>query len=57
MCGLFTMDLYEKSEFIRKFRNKIHPYALKKVDDKYTKTDINEVFSIASEIIDRIENF
>ncbi|MBU2524344.1 hypothetical protein KKG71_04075 [Patescibacteria group bacterium] len=32
--GLFTRDLFDKSEEIRKARNSIHPYGLKEVDDK-----------------------
>lgn len=54
-CGLFTEALFDKAESLRKMRNRIHISALKEVDDKYTKNDINRVFKDAKEIIDRIE--
>jgi len=54
---LFTNKVFEQSEKIREFRNRIHPYTLKEVDDKYTKSDINGIFFMASSIIERIENF
>lgn len=55
--GLFTKELFEKAEKIREIRNRIHTYALKEVDDKYTKDEINSIFSMASLIIERIENY
>lgn len=54
---LFTETIFTKAEKIRETRNKIHPYALKEVDDKYTKNEINNIFAIASEIIERIEKY
>jgi len=55
--GLFTSELLKKAEKIRQARNKIHPYSLKEVDDKYSKKDINAIFSMASDIIERIETY
>lgn len=55
--GLFTDNLFEKAEKIRKARNKIHAYSLKEVDDKYSRKDINDIFALANKIIDRIEKF
>lgn len=55
--GLFTNDLFDKSERIRKARNRIHPYGLKEVDDKYSKKDINDIFAMASAVIERIETY
>lgn len=55
--GLFPPDVFEKAEELRRLRNRIHPYALKEVDDKYTKEEINNVFSIASLIIERVQNY
>lgn len=56
-CNLFTEDVFLKAEKIRKMRNRIHPYSLKEVDDKYKKQDIDDVFSMAKIIIERIEKY
>lgn len=56
-CGLLTEPLFKKAEAIRTMRNKIHPFALKKIDDQYSKADINEVFKMTAEIVKRIENY
>jgi len=55
--GLFDETIFKKAEKIREARNRIHPYGLKEVDDKYTKDGINNIFSMASGIIERIENY
>lgn len=55
--GLFTKDLFNKAEFIRIARNKIHPYSLKEVDNKYSQKDINDIFIKTSSIIQKIENY
>lgn len=56
-CELFTEDIFRKAEKIRTMRNRIHPYGLKEVDDKYKKQDIDDVFSMARIIIERIEKY
>lgn len=56
-CGLFTDNIFNKAEEIRTARNRIHPYFLKEVDDKYTKKNIADFFAAASVIIERIENY
>lgn len=55
--GLFNETLFKQAEKIRQIRNKIHPYPLKEVDDKYTKAEINSLFAITGNIIKRIENY
>lgn len=55
--GLFNDELFKKAEKIRDARNRIHPYSLKEVDDKYTKKDIDLIFAMASDIIKRIERY
>ncbi len=55
--GLYTEAIFTKAEKIRETRNRLHPYALKEVDDKYSKDEINDIFSMASVIIDRVENY
>lgn len=42
---------------LEELRNKIHPYSLKEVDDKYSKNEINNIFAMTSKIIERIENY
>ena len=56
-CGLFNEQLFKKSEKIRKMRNKIHLAALTEIDNKYSQSDIDNVFKITKDIIDRIENY
>lgn len=56
-CGLFDEALFVKSEKLRGMRNKIHLSALKRVDDEYSKVDVELVFGIAKDIIDRIQNY
>lgn len=56
-CGLFPQSIFEKAEKIRDMRNRIHPYGLKEIDDGYTKEEINEIFLMASVIIERIEKY
>ncbi|MEK7672330.1 MAG: hypothetical protein AAB373_00450 [Patescibacteria group bacterium] len=55
--GLFTNELFGQAEKIRKMRNRIHTYGLKEVDDKYSKKDIDGLFGISKQIIDRIESY
>lgn len=55
--GLFTEAIFKKAEKIRETRNRIHPYGLKEVDDKYSKDEINNIFSMANSIIERIEKY
>ncbi|PIR55360.1 hypothetical protein COU74_01445 [Candidatus Peregrinibacteria bacterium CG10_big_fil_rev_8_21_14_0_10_36_19] len=55
--GLFTEAIFKKAEKIRETRNRIHPYGLKEVDDKYSKDEINNIFSMASSIIERVEKY
>lgn len=52
--GLFDQELFDQSEELRKARNKIHPYSLKEIDDKYSKQKINSFFSTASSIVEKI---
>lgn len=56
-CGLFNEQLFKKSERLREMRNKIHLAALTEIDNKYPQSDIDNVFEIAKDIIDRIENY
>jgi len=56
-CGLFDEKLFNKAEKLRDMRNKIHLSALNCVDDKYSKDEINEVFKIAKDLIERIEKY
>ncbi|MDP2642690.1 MAG: hypothetical protein Q8P62_02510 [Candidatus Peregrinibacteria bacterium] len=56
-CKLFTEEIFQKAEKIRKMRNRIHPYSLKEVDDKYEKRDIDDIFSTTRIIIERIEKY
>lgn len=55
--GLFTEELFQHAEKIRQTRNRMHPYSLKEVDDKYSKEDINNIFAMAAKIIERIEKY
>lgn len=55
--GLFTEELFQYAEKIRQDRNRMHPYSLKEVDDKYSKEDINNIFAMAAKIIERIEKY
>ncbi len=55
--GLFDNEIFQKSEKIREARNRIHPYTLKEIDDKYTKVEINQTFIAAGAIIKKIEQF
>lgn len=59
-------DAYEKGELIdedlikdindlRDKRNKIHLAGLKKVENYYTKKDINEAFEVANKVIEEVE--
>ena len=56
-CNLFNEQLFKKSEKLRKMRNKIHLAALTEIDNKYSQSDIDNVFEIAKDVIDRIENY
>ncbi len=56
-CGLFTERLFQDAEEVRIARNRIHPYGLSEIDDRYSKSEINKFFIIAKEIIDRVENY
>ncbi|MCK5466202.1 hypothetical protein KAI56_01740 [Candidatus Parcubacteria bacterium] len=56
-CDLFNERLFKKSEKLREMRNKIHLVALTEIDNKYSQSDIDNVFEIAKDIIDRIENY
>jgi len=55
--GLLTDELFKKCEEVRKTRNKIHLSGLKLTDDQYTKQDINRVFGIATEIVNRVRDY
>ncbi len=56
-CNLFNEQLFKKSEKLRKVRNKIHLATLAEIDNKYSQSDIDDVFEIAKDIINRIENY
>ena len=56
-CNLFNEQLFKKSEKLRKMRNKIHLATLTEIDNKYSQSDIDNVFEIAKDVIDRIENY
>jgi len=55
--GLLTKDLFEKCEEVRDMRNKIHLSALSNVDDQYNKRDINKIFSIATDVVNRVRDY
>lgn len=55
--GLLTDALFQKCEEVRAMRNKIHLSGLKLVDDQYTKVKINQVFAIATEVINRVRDY
>lgn len=52
---LFDQSLFEKAEELREKRNKIHLAGLEQVDDYYDRKTVDEVFGIATEIIEKIE--
>jgi hypothetical protein len=52
---LFDDQLESKAEKLRVARNKVHLASLKEVDDKYTKTHIDDCFKHMSDIIECIE--
>jgi hypothetical protein len=54
-ADIITPELYEKVERVRELRNNIHVTGLSAIDDGYDKEIANEVFDIASEVIQRIE--
>jgi len=56
-CGLFDDKLFKQAEDLRKMRNKIHLKGLKKIDNQYSKKDINKIFLIMKNIIDRVRDF
>ena len=56
-CNLFNEQLFKKSEKLRKMRNKIHLATLTEIDNKYSQSDIDNVFEIAKDVIERIENY
>ena len=53
--NLFDIKLFNKAEKLRKTRNKIHLAGLKQIDDKYREKDVDNLFKISGEIIERIE--
>ena len=56
-AGLLTKGLFDDCEEIRNMRNKIHLSGLKRVDDKYSKSDISNLFKITEKIIDRVRDY
>lgn len=54
-AGILTNSLFEKSESLRKKRNKVHLAALREVDDYYSERDIQSAFNTAKEVIERVE--
>lgn len=52
--GLFSKRFYNKIEKVRKLRNKIHIQSLNFVDRSYTKSDLEYVSSVLSEILKKI---
>jgi hypothetical protein len=56
-CKLFDKDMFEKAEMLRSMRNKIHLTALSKEEDEYTRKDMDNVFGIAKDIIQSIQNY
>jgi len=55
--GLFTSPLYRMAQKLRDTRNRIHLAALKRVDDQYSKSEVNAIFADAKKLIDRIESY
>lgn len=54
--NVLTKDLFNKAEELREARNKIHLAGLDKVDDIYTKDDVNKYFEYSRKILERLEN-
>lgn len=52
---ILTQKEYEIAEEIRTRRNKLHMYALKNIDNSYSKEDLDEFFEKATVIIDKVE--
>lgn len=56
-CGLFTRELFNEAERLRKLRNKIHLTALEAVDDQYTQSEVEAVFQGVNKITKRVEDY
>ncbi|MBA7687542.1 hypothetical protein ES703_96006 [subsurface metagenome] len=54
--GVLNNNLYNKSEKLREWRNRIHLAALEEIDDLYDKKDTDKAFGFAKEIIGSLEN-
>lgn len=54
-AGILTKKLFEKAEALRNQRNKIHLSGLQVVDKKYSKAVSQDAFTLAKEVIERIE--
>ncbi|MEX0813881.1 MAG: hypothetical protein WD048_16805 [Chitinophagales bacterium] len=52
---LFSDELIEEVNELRDKRNKIHLAGLTKVENYYTKKDINQAFELAAKVIDEVE--
>lgn len=56
-CNLFNERLFKKSEKLREMRNKIHLATLTEIDNKYLQSDIDNIFEITKDVINRIEDY
>jgi hypothetical protein len=56
-CGLLDDRLYRFCDEIREMRNKVHLAGLVQVDDQYSKSDLEDLFSKVKAIIERIRTF
>jgi hypothetical protein len=54
-AGILSEDIFEKTEKLRKLRNKIHLAGLQVVDGSYDKSSSQEAFDIAALVIDCVE--
>lgn len=55
-AGIFNESLFKKADKVREERNKIHLAGLNKVEDYYCKEDVDNIFNIAKDIIERVES-
>lgn len=54
-ANIYSQNVFEKSEQLREARNKIHLTGLSKVDDLYTKQDVDRYFEFANVILKQLE--